>query len=313
MARRAGVRRKGRIVWLGGLVALACVLFLAALDRTPLDRLTPLVFDLYQRLEPRPEAMAPVAVVDIDEASIAALGQWPWSRSVIARLVDTLGSLGAATIAFDVVFSEPDRTSLAQAAEELAEAGIEIVLPPGQALRDNDALLAEAFARNSVTAGFVISNATTAPLARPKAGFSFAGADPTTYLPAFDGGVPNLPMLTEAAEGMGFFSFPPSADGIVRAIPIVASSQGALYPSLAVEALRVAQGAGSFIVRSTGAGGEVDSGAAAMTALRAGALDIPTGPAGEFWVYFSGLPSMPIVPAVDLLRGGEAEIAQFVA
>ncbi len=58
---------------------------------------------------PRTEAGAPVAVVDIDEASIAELGQWPWPRTTLAQLVDRLGQAGAATIAFDIVFPEPDR------------------------------------------------------------------------------------------------------------------------------------------------------------------------------------------------------------
>ena len=50
-----------------------------------------------------------VAVIDIDERSVAAVGQWPWSRDVIARLVIGLRELGARVIAFDVVFPETDR------------------------------------------------------------------------------------------------------------------------------------------------------------------------------------------------------------
>lgn len=313
MSRRSSAnRRRGRLVWLVGLAAISFVILLKAWGQTPLERLTPLVFDLYQRLDPRPEAGAPIAVVDIDEASIAELGQWPWSRAIVARLVDRLGEMGVATIAFDVVFSEPDRTSLAQAAADLSNAGVPVDLPPEIAARDNDAILAESFARNSVTAGFVISDATGGAIAPPKAGFSFGGADPTTYLPPFGGGVVNLPELTQAAQGMGFFSFSRTIDGIVRSIPLVALSQGRLYPSLSVEALRVAQGAGSFVIRSTGASGEIDTGVAAMTALRTGALDVPTGPDGEFWVYFSGLPSMPVVPARAVLST-DAAVLQTTA
>ncbi len=314
MSRRSSAeRRRGRLVWLFGLAAISFVIALKAWGQTPLERLTPLVFDLYQRLDPRPEAGAPIAVVDIDEASIAELGQWPWSRAVVARMVDRLGEMGVATIAFDVVFSEPDRTSLAQAAADLSNAGVPVDLPPEIAARDNDAILAESFARNSVTAGFVISDATGGTIAPPKAGFSFGGADPTTYLPPFGGGVVNLPQLTQAAQGMGFFSFARTVDGIVRSIPLVALSQGRLYPSLSVEALRVAQGAGSFVIRSTGASGEIDTGVAAMTALRTGALDVPTGPNGEFWVYFSGLPTMPVVPARSILSSDPADLASVAA
>ncbi|MDP3316551.1 MAG: adenylate/guanylate cyclase domain-containing protein, partial [Devosia sp.] len=83
-------------------------------------------------------------------------------------------------------------------------------------------------------------------------------------------------------------------------------------PSLGLEALRVAQGAGSFVVRSTGASGEADTGRPAMVALRDGALDVPTGPMGDFWIYYSGLPSMPTVPAIDVLSGDMAALSAAV-
>ena len=113
--RSRSVRRKSLLVWLVGLLTLGAFVALNVLGLLPIDRLTPLVFDAYQRLQPRVDSGAPLAIIDIDEASIAELGQWPWSRAVLAKIVDRLGELGAATIAFDVVFSEPDRTSLADA------------------------------------------------------------------------------------------------------------------------------------------------------------------------------------------------------
>ena len=62
------------------------------------ERLRNIVFDSYQRLAPRDEAGASLAVVDIDEASIAKVGQWPWPRTTIAKLVDQLLAAGAATL-----------------------------------------------------------------------------------------------------------------------------------------------------------------------------------------------------------------------
>ena len=183
---------------------------------------------------------------------------------------------------------------------ELKKQGVDVTLPPGID-PDNDAVLASSFARAPVVAGFAISNETKNPLPIPKAGFAFGGADPKTYLPSYSGGAVDLPVLNAAATGIGFFSFPLAADGIVRELPVVASAQGNLYPALSVEALRVAQGAGSFAVRTTGASGEADTGVPAMTAFKAGALSMPTGPLGEFRIYYSGLKSVPMIPARDLL------------
>ena len=71
-----------------------------------------LAFDAYNGVKPR-QATGAAVVVDIDEESLARdeLGQWPWSRLVMAKLVDNLKAMGAKAIVFDMVFAEPDRTS----------------------------------------------------------------------------------------------------------------------------------------------------------------------------------------------------------
>src|SRR5687767_7495919 len=68
-------------------------------------------FDIYQQISPRVVTERPVVIIDIDEASISKLGQWPWSRIRIAELIERLTKLGAAAIAFDIIFAEPDRLS----------------------------------------------------------------------------------------------------------------------------------------------------------------------------------------------------------
>src|SRR5258708_90527 len=109
MATAATRRRdRRRLIRVGGAGVLALIAVLAAFSGNSvlLGRLSPLVFDLYQNIKPRAEAGAPIVVVDIDEQSIREIGQWPWPRSEIARLVDRLTELGVAAIAFDVVFSD---------------------------------------------------------------------------------------------------------------------------------------------------------------------------------------------------------------
>lgn len=94
-----------------GLVALSLVLFVRWLDPGVVSVARFLVFDQYQRWQPRVYEPAPVRVISIDEDSLAKLGQWPWPRHYIAQLIDNLTVMGAATIAFDIIFAEPDRTS----------------------------------------------------------------------------------------------------------------------------------------------------------------------------------------------------------
>jgi adenylate cyclase len=287
-------------------------LWVARANVSAVDRLGTLVFDVFQQVKPRASVGAPIAVVDIDETSIRQVGQWPWPRTEVARLIDRLGQLGAAGIAFDLVFAEPDRTSLRQAALDLSKAGAKVILPEG--LRDNDALLAEAFSQARVTAGLVLSNQLEGQLPDPKTGFAVSGEAPEAYLASFKGGLANLTPLNDAAAGLGFFSFPASPDGIVRNVPLVAFSGGKLYPALAVEALRLAQGAGSVVIRATGGSGEANTGRPAMTALKVGALEVPTGPAGEFRLYYSGLPALVRISAARLLDPDIApEIADLIS
>ncbi|WP_374139751.1 CHASE2 domain-containing protein, partial [Sphingomonas sp. 32-62-10] len=111
-------KSKGGAV-LPALGALLIVALLQLVGVPQLERLGLLLFDGYQRAVPRPYEDAPVRIVDIDDESIRRLGQWPWPRTDIADLTRRLGDAGAASIAYDIVFSEPDRTSPGRIAARL--------------------------------------------------------------------------------------------------------------------------------------------------------------------------------------------------
>ena len=94
------------------LLCLALLVGFAGLrvaDPAPVQELRLRTFDTFQLLEPRDKTVRPVTIVDIDDKSLAKLGQWPWPRTRIADMIINLTNLGAVAIAFDVVFSEPDR------------------------------------------------------------------------------------------------------------------------------------------------------------------------------------------------------------
>src|SRR5580698_207548 len=95
------------------LLCLALLIGVGALriaDPSPIMELRVRTFDTFQRIDPRKKlANPPVVIVDIDEKSLAKFGQFPWPRTLIADVVDNLTRLGAAAIAFDVMFAEPDR------------------------------------------------------------------------------------------------------------------------------------------------------------------------------------------------------------
>ena len=86
-------------------------LLLLIADTRPQQALRNNLFDQYQRWHPREYTDVPLRIVDIDDESLAKIGQWPWPRTRIAELVDKLGAGGTAAVGFDVMFAEPDRTS----------------------------------------------------------------------------------------------------------------------------------------------------------------------------------------------------------
>jgi adenylate cyclase len=100
-----------------GLARAVCILLLFALlplrltDPRPLQELRVRTFDFFQVLRPRPQEIRPVVIVDIDEASLKAIGQWPWPRTTVADLITQISQLGAVAIGFDIIFPEPDRMS----------------------------------------------------------------------------------------------------------------------------------------------------------------------------------------------------------
>ena len=120
----------------------------------------------------------PVVIVDIDERSLKQLGQWPWPRTVVAQLVDRLREAGAAVIAFDVLFSEPDRTSpqMLLALLTARGAGEEDAKRLLATMPDPDTQLAEAMAKAPVVVGFSLVGSGGAPQTAVKAGFAVVGA-----------------------------------------------------------------------------------------------------------------------------------------
>src|SRR5271170_1768076 len=296
----------------GGLYLLPlAVLFVAISARiiAPglLDRLSLIAFDVYQRALPRVPGNSPIRIVDIDNQSLTKIGQWPWPRTIVAELVQRLASAGAAVVAFDIVFAEPDRTSPKMLLPLIAQNGVD----PADAekllavLPDPDQRLAMAMRKVPVVTGFILTDnngATRAPVA--KAGFAFAGDDPLGHVENFARVVANLPVLEAAAAGDGYFNQLPEWDNVVRRVPLILRFDGHPYPSLAAEALRLAVGATTYVGRAAGANGEPNFGQdTGLTAIRIGPLTVPTDASGQIWLHYAPIESDRTVSAADVLDG----------
>lgn len=266
-----------------------------------LERMQQQVFDQYQRMQPRVYEDAPVRIIDIDDESLAKLGkQWPWPRTVLAQLVANLANAGAAAIVFDIVFAEPDRTSPKSMLELWSETtDLGEVKPTLEKLPDHDAVFADIIAQaGNVVTGFVLTNDNNGvvPKARPP---SYAGDKPWPYLHGFTGAVQTLPVLEAAAAGNGTFSFAPGKDLTVRRIPLfLRLGEDRIYPSLSVEALRVALGGNTAQIKSTNASQEYGFGEKlGISSIRIGNAIVPTDKYGQLLLHYTDIVPGRYIPA----------------
>src|SRR5476651_399380 len=279
-----------RALCVGLLLLLAS---LRVVDPPLLEELRVRTFDIFQVIQPREVSERPVVIVDIDEKSLKALGQWPWPRTRVADLITRLTELNAAAIGFDIVFAEPDRLSPGLAADAFRNLDEE-TRQKLRALPSNDQVLADAIRRSRVVlGGSGMPVATPQTEAPPPVGLAASGANPAPFLLNFPGILRNVPVLEKAAAGRGLFTIRPERDGIVRRTPLAMVAQGAVMPSLSFEMLRVATGSSTMLIKTDVAG---------IQSVAIPGFVVPTDRNGQLWIHFARHDPALYVSAVDVLE-----------
>lgn len=284
------------------LVGLGLVLLL--ISPLPLQIMQNNLYDQYQRWYPRDYVDVPVRIIDIDEESLARLGQWPWPRTRIADLVERLHEANVAAIGFDIVFAEPDRTS-PQAMLELWSLD-DPLRDALTSLPDHDKVMADSLNFAGVVLGFVAQQNSAAnnetestfpqTVREPARPFRYInqGEPPNHWLHKFEGAITALPAFEATADGNGALSFVPDSDGIVRRVPLVLLVSGKPVPSLAAEMLRVAQNEKNYILK-------VEGDDIGLAEIKIGQLNIPTTDQGEVWIHYSPAAPERYLPAWRVL------------
>jgi adenylate cyclase len=249
------------------------------------------VFDQFQRWQPREYWSLPVRIVDIDEESIRRLGQWPWPRSVLARLLEKLAERQPVAIAIDVLFAEADRTSpqsifnlwnlTPQLRQSLAY------------LPDHDRLFADAIKQNPVVLGLegqfqASSERTMTSIAQ----FVQHGGKVDEYLYRFPGAFRSLALFENSAKGLGALNFVADGDGVVRRVPLLINIAHTVVPSFAAEAVRICQGVDYF---------QTELAVDGVQSLKIGRYSVPTTEKAEMWLHFTPAMRQRYVPAWQVL------------
>ncbi len=204
-----------------------------------------------------------VTIIAVDDNSLSEVGRWPWSRDKIAALVDkSLGQYGAKALGFDMVFSEEQANTVDEAMRVLSDSAAKDPdtatnlkwLNKHRSLGDVDAVLEHTLSKykDRLVPGYFFypKGATIPELVRSKlkeesalmsmlamtSTFSKEATHSMPHIAAIEG---NLPRFTKAADAIGFFNFFPDDDGTVRRIPLMTEMDGYVYPSMAMQTLRM--------------------------------------------------------------------------
>ena len=236
-----------RLVFLCGVVPVLAAAVLGVLRPTSLARLDDSVYDILLRSTPTKGPRQNVVIVDVDDRSLSTIGQWPWRRDVVGKLITRLRNAGASVIALDIIFAESDRYGQPGDSEERS---------PGRTATTPDAALAGALHEGRVVLGYGLTfDAAPRPqrpcVLRPVGIVVVQPPDERGYEPLFHatGAVCNLPVLAGATAASGFLNAAPDSDGILRRVPLLAELDGRVYPGLALAAVVAATGSHDMELR----------------------------------------------------------------
>jgi CHASE2 domain-containing sensor protein/serine phosphatase RsbU (regulator of sigma subunit) len=296
-ARIVQVLRRSQGRPFGLLLLTVLVAVHAASTQGPIPALRLAMFDTYQRVLPRQRQSAPAVIVAIDEDSLARFGQWPWPRTMLARLIERIGTLKPAAIGVDIIMPEPDRHSPHRLAETLPPEETELSARL-KALPDNDEVLASTVASFPVSLG-VAGLDEESELDTPPHKFAalarFKGGDPRPYLQSYGSALCSHPAIHNAARGHGLLSVEKDPDGTVRRLPLVGHVEGTTIPSLSLDMLRLALDEVVITVRVREGGG--------VQGVDVGELQLNTERDGAYRVHFSRHLQERYISAVDVLDG----------
>lgn len=246
---------------------------------------------------------SPVLIVDVDDASLATEGRWPWSRKKIARLVSQLFEMGAKVVALDMMFAEPEENSLDEVLHELkerADFGVISELENERPYFDFDQVFAKSLNLGNSILGFIFTGdkeTQRGKLPYPTLVLSDEQAN-ELFISNNQGYIADIPILQTSAKGGGFINIIPDTDGIIRYCHLLFRMEKDVYSSLAFEATRLFMNVKDLGLETANYGNGL-----VLEGIRLGDVTIPTDPWGRILIPFRGPAfSMPYISAEKILN-----------
>ena len=231
---------------------IVTLIFLKVFNTNLVEKISLINYDFYQKVIVNGEVEG-ISIIDIDEKSLAAIGQFPWRRDIYAKILDSINKYNPSVIAFDIFFSEEDR----QNPKDLL---LQLKLSNDQ-LKNIDFLDSSEIFINSLKSSKVIlpvvgtiKSDLIENNSKPKLRIISKGSDSKEYLYKFRNKITSLEKINNNVEGIGSISTLPGIDGIIRKVPLLLSLNNVIWPSLSLEAIRVSNNQKNLLVETDDSG-----------------------------------------------------------
>ena len=252
-----------------------------------------LSFDLYQKVFVKKKD-SDVVIIDIDEKSLGKFGQFPWNRTVFAKILDQLNTSDPKAIGFDIFFTEKDK----QSPEEIIKSYglIPSDVAELQNLKSPDDLFAEKLKESKSIIAVLGSNVPSHSNydRKAKARFLSKGGDPFEFTYSYPFSIGSLEVLENNVKGLGSISFLDQLDGIIRSLPLIVQLNKKLYPTIGLEMVRVGEKQKNIYVELNEVG---------INRISARPHKIESDPNGIIWIKYKKSQKKQYISASDVYEG----------
>ena len=248
-------------------------------------------YDFYQKVFNRGE-VENVTIVDIDEKSLAKIGQFPWRRDIYSQILNNVNQYNPSAIAFDIIFSEKDKLNPQNLLKQLQKESDQFT---NVEVQNTNQIFIDTIKQSKVILpiigepkdNFVVNNS------KPKLRIIAKGDDPKNFIYKYKNKIISLEEINDAATGIGSISLLPNIDGIIRRVPVLYNIDNQIWPSLALEAVRVSTNQKNLLVQTNSGGIEL---------IKTRTNTIPSNQNGVINIKYKKFDKENYISAVDIIN-----------
>ena len=275
-------------------ILLLILISLKVINPSLIKSISYLSFDLYQKVFVEKKSDSDVVIIDIDETSLGKFGQFPWSRSVFAKIIDQVETSNPKVIGFDIFFTEKDK----QSPEEIIKSYglIPSDIADLQKLKGHDDVFAEKLKSAKTVTAVLGSNVPSHSNydRKAKAKFLSKGGDPKEFTYSYPYSIGSLEKLEKEVQGLGSISFLDQLDGIIRSLPLIVRFDNKIYPTMGLEMVRVGENQKNLYIELNEVG---------INRISARPYKIDSDPNGIIWIKYKEPQKKQYISAGDVFDG----------